>query len=82
GKSVEINSMILSLLYPNSPITLRLMMIFPKMLELSIYNDFPNLLTLDITYQKQPINATSNMVAEMDRRQRLNAAAKTQTADK
>lgn len=68
GKSVGINAMLLSLLYRNSPKTLRLMMIDPKMLEFSIYNDIPHLLTPVITQAKQAITALSNMVAEMERR--------------
>lgn len=52
GKSVGINSMLLSLLYRNSPKTLRLMMIDPKMLEFSIYNDIPHLLIPVITDPK------------------------------
>ncbi|WP_089503410.1 FtsK/SpoIIIE family DNA translocase [Campylobacter pinnipediorum] len=68
GKSVGINAMLLSLLYRNSPQTLRLMMIDPKMLEFSIYNDIPHLLTPVITQAKQAITALSNMVAEMERR--------------
>ncbi|MFT7861034.1 MAG: DNA translocase FtsK [Sulfurimonas sp.] len=68
GKSVGINAMILSLLYKNSPDQLRLLMIDPKMLEFSIYNDIPHLLTPVITKPKQAIAALSNMVAEMERR--------------
>jgi S-DNA-T family DNA segregation ATPase FtsK/SpoIIIE len=68
GKSVGINSMILSLLYKNSPDQLRLLMIDPKMLEFSIYNDIPHLLTPVITKPKQAIVALNNMVAEMERR--------------
>lgn len=68
GKSVGINAMLLSLLYRNSPQTLRLMMIDPKMLEFSIYNDIPHLLTPVITQAKQAITALANMVAEMERR--------------
>lgn len=68
GKSVGINSMILSLLYKNSPDQLRLLMIDPKMLEFSIYNDIPHLLTPVITKPKQAIVALNNMVSEMERR--------------
>ncbi|AXP08588.1 DNA translocase FtsK [Campylobacter hepaticus] len=81
GKSVGINSMLLSLLYRNSPKTLRLMMIDPKMLEFSIYNDIPHLLTPVITDPKKAINALSNMVAEMERRYRLMADAKTKNIE-
>lgn len=68
GKSVGINAMILSLLYKNSPDQLRLLMIDPKMLEFSIYNDIPHLLTPVITKPKQAIVALANMVMEMERR--------------
>ncbi|EAJ3622327.1 cell division protein FtsK [Campylobacter coli] len=81
GKSVGINSMLLSLLYRNSPKTLRLMMIDPKMLEFSIYNNIPHLLTPVITDPKKAVNALSNMVAEMERRYRLMAEAKTKNIE-
>jgi S-DNA-T family DNA segregation ATPase FtsK/SpoIIIE len=68
GKSVGINAMILSLLYKNSPDQLRLLMIDPKMLEFSIYNDIPHLLTPVITKPKEAIAALNNMVYEMERR--------------
>ncbi|MBK1973484.1 cell division protein FtsK [Campylobacter sp. TTU-622] len=81
GKSVGINSMLLSLLYRNSPKTLRLLMIDPKMLEFSIYNEIPHLLTPVITDPKKAIIALSNMVAEMERRYRLMADAKTKNIE-
>lgn len=81
GKSVGINSMLLSLLYRNSPKTLRLMMIDPKMLEFSIYNEIPHLLTPVITDPKKAVTALSNMVAEMERRYRLMANAKTKNIE-
>lgn len=81
GKSVGINAMLLSLLYRNSPQTLRLLMIDPKMLEFSIYNDIPHLLTPVITDPKKAVNALSNMVAEMERRYRLMAEAKTKNIE-
>lgn len=71
GKSVGINAILLSLLYRNSPKTLRLVMIDPKMLEFSIYNDIPHLLTPVITHPKQAITALSNLVYEMERRNTL-----------
>jgi S-DNA-T family DNA segregation ATPase FtsK/SpoIIIE len=77
GKSVGINAMILSLLYKNSPDQLRLLMIDPKMLEFSIYNDIPHLLTPVITKPKQAIAALNNMVAEMERRYELMAESRT-----
>ena len=81
GKSVGINAMLLSLLYKNSPKNLRLMMIDPKMLEFSIYNDIPHLLTPVITDAKKAINALSNMVVEMERRYKLMAQAKTKNIE-
>lgn len=81
GKSVGINAMIISLLYRNSPDTLRLMMIDPKMLEFSIYNDIPHLLTPVITQSKQAIVALSNMVAEMERRYKIMANSKTKNIE-
>ena len=71
GKSVGINAMILSLLYKNAPDQLRLLMIDPKMLEFSIYNDIPHLLTPVITKAKQAIAALNNTVGEMERRYQL-----------
>ena len=76
GKSVGINAMILSLLYKNSPDQLRLLMIDPKMLEFSIYNDIPHLLTPVITKAKQAIAALNNMVGEMERRYQLMSEAR------
>ncbi len=81
GKSVGINSMILSLLYKNSPDTLRLLMIDPKMLEFSIYNDIPHLLTPVITKAKQAIVALNNMVGEMERRYTLMAETRTKNIE-
>ncbi len=81
GKSVGINSMILSLLYKNSPDNLKLLMIDPKMLEFSIYNDIPHLLTPVITKAKQAIVALNNMVAEMERRYTLMAETRTKNIE-
>ncbi|QOG11423.1 DNA translocase FtsK [Arcobacter sp. FWKO B] len=81
GKSVGINSMILSLLYKNSPDNLKLIMIDPKMLEFSIYNDIPHLLTPVITKPAQAINALANMVAEMERRYTLMSKTKTKNIE-
>ena len=81
GKSVGINSMILSLLYKNSPDQLRLLMIDPKMLEFSIYNDIPHLLTPVITKPKQAIVALNNMVYEMERRYELMSENKTKNIE-
>ena len=81
GKSVGINAMLLSLLYRNSPQTLRLMMIDPKMLEFSIYNDIPHLLTAVITEAKKAITALANMVAEMERRYRIMSQTRTKNIE-
>ncbi|MEN8146274.1 MAG: DNA translocase FtsK 4TM domain-containing protein [Campylobacterota bacterium] len=81
GKSVGINAMILSLLYRNSPDQLRLMMIDPKMLEFSIYNDIPHLLTPVITQAKKAIVALNNMVGEMERRYRLMSETRTKNIE-
>ncbi|WP_428737884.1 DNA translocase FtsK 4TM domain-containing protein [Sulfurimonas sp.] len=81
GKSVGINAMILSLLYKNSPDQLRLLMIDPKMLEFSIYNDIPHLLTPVITKPKQAIAALNNMVAEMERRYAAMADTRTKNIE-
>ncbi|MDY3199933.1 MAG: DNA translocase FtsK 4TM domain-containing protein [Arcobacter sp.] len=81
GKSVGINSMILSLLYKNSPDNLRLVMIDPKMLEFSMYNDIPHLLTPVITKASDAINALANMVSEMERRYTLMSKTKTKNIE-
>jgi len=81
GKSVGINAMILSLLYKNSPDQLRLLMIDPKMLEFSIYNDIPHLLTPVITKPKQAIVALNNMVSEMERRYELMSETRTKNIE-
>jgi S-DNA-T family DNA segregation ATPase FtsK/SpoIIIE len=71
GKSVAINAMILSLLYKSQPEQVRLIMIDPKMLELSVYEDIPHLLTPVVTDMKEAANALRWCVAEMERRYRL-----------
>jgi len=81
GKSVGINAMILSLLYRNSPDQLKLMMIDPKMLEFSVYNDIPHLLTPVITQPKKAIVALSNMVGEMERRYQLMSQTRTKNIE-
>lgn len=81
GKSVGINGMILSLLYKNSPDQLKLLMIDPKMLEFSIYNDIPHLLTPVITKPKEAIAALSNMVYEMERRYQLMSETRTKNIE-
>ncbi len=81
GKSVGLNAMIISLLYKNSPDNLKLIMIDPKMLEFSIYNDIPHLLTPVITKPKEAILALSNMVSEMERRYTLMSQTKTKNIE-
>ena len=81
GKSVGINAMLLSLLYRNSPDTLRFLMIDPKMLEFSIYNDIPHLLTPVITKPKQAITALANMVNEMERRYQMMSRSRTKNIE-
>jgi S-DNA-T family DNA segregation ATPase FtsK/SpoIIIE len=74
GKSVSLNAMLLSMLFKSSPEELRLIMIDPKMLELSIYDGIPHLLTPVITDMKEAANSLRWCVAEMDKRYRLMAA--------
>src|SRR3990167_792260 len=74
GKSVGINAMILSILYRANPSQVRLIMIDPKMLELSVYDGIPHLLTPVVTDMKEAANALRWCVAEMDRRYRLLAS--------
>ncbi len=81
GKSVGINAMILSLLYRNDPDNLKLILIDPKMLEFSIYNDIPHLLTPVIIEPKKAIIALANLVKEMERRYKLMAKVKVKNID-
>ncbi|MDR0457668.1 MAG: DNA translocase FtsK, partial [Burkholderiaceae bacterium] len=71
GKSVGINAMILSLLYKAEPRDVRLLMIDPKMLEMSVYEGIPHLLAPVVTDMKQAANGLSWCVAEMERRYKL-----------
>jgi len=71
GKSVAINVMILSLLYKSTPEQVRLIMVDPKMLELSVYEGIPHLLTPVVTDMKEAANALRWCVAEMERRYKL-----------
>ena len=74
GKSVGVNAMLLSILYKSTPEQVRLIMIDPKMLELSIYEGIPHLLCPVVTDMKEAANALRWSVAEMDRRYKLMAA--------
>jgi S-DNA-T family DNA segregation ATPase FtsK/SpoIIIE len=71
GKSVGINAMVLSLVYKASPEHVRMIMIDPKMLELSVYEGIPHLLSPVVTDMKQAANALRWCVAEMERRYQL-----------
>jgi len=74
GKSVGVNSMLLSILYKARPEDVRLILVDPKMLELSIYEGIPHLLTPVVTDMKDAAQALNWCVAEMERRYRLMAA--------
>ncbi len=74
GKSVAVNAMVLSLLYKATPKELRVLMIDPKMLELSVYQDIPHLLAPVVTDMKEAANGLRWCVAEMERRYKLMSA--------
>ena len=74
GKSVGVNAMLLSLLFKATPEQLRLILIDPKMLELSVYDGIPHLLTPVVTDMRDAAAALRWCVAEMDRRYQLMAA--------
>jgi S-DNA-T family DNA segregation ATPase FtsK/SpoIIIE len=71
GKSVAINAMILSLIYKAEPSQVRLILVDPKMLELSVYEGIPHLLAPVVTDMRQAASALSWCVAEMERRYKL-----------
>lgn len=74
GKSVGINAMILSLLYKSEPEKVRLILVDPKMLELSIYEGIPHLLAPVVVDMKQAANALNWCVGEMERRYKIMSA--------
>jgi S-DNA-T family DNA segregation ATPase FtsK/SpoIIIE len=74
GKSVGVNAMILSLVYKSDPSMVRMIMVDPKMLELSIYEGIPHLLAPVVTDMKQAASALNWCVAEMERRYKLLSA--------
>ena len=74
GKSVGVNVMILSLLYKSGPDDVRMIMIDPKMLELSVYEGIPHLLCEVVTDMKEAANALRWCVGEMERRYKLMSA--------
>lgn len=75
GKSVAINSIIISLLWKNSPSDLKIILVDPKRVELTSYNDIPHLYTPVITDVKTTINTLRGVVEEMDQRYKLLASA-------
>ena len=74
GKSVGVNAMLLSLLYKCTPDDVRLLLVDPKMLELSVYDGIPHLLTPVITDMKDAANGLRWCVAEMERRYKVMAS--------
>ena len=74
GKSVGVNTILLNLLRNNSPKDLRLLLIDPKMLELSVYDDIPHLITPVITDMQKAANGLNWCVKEMDKRYKLMSA--------
>jgi S-DNA-T family DNA segregation ATPase FtsK/SpoIIIE len=74
GKSVGVNAMLISLLYKSTPAEVRLILVDPKMLELSVYDGIPHLLTPVITDMKDAANGLRWCVAEMERRYKLMSA--------
>jgi S-DNA-T family DNA segregation ATPase FtsK/SpoIIIE len=74
GKSVGVNAMLISLLYKSTPADVRLILVDPKMLELSVYDGIPHLLTPVITDMKDASNGLRWCVAEMERRYKLMAS--------
>jgi S-DNA-T family DNA segregation ATPase FtsK/SpoIIIE len=71
GKSVALNSLLISLLYRNTPEDVKFILIDPKKVEFSIYNGIPHLLTPPVTEAEKSVNALKWAVAEMDRRYKL-----------
>ena len=81
GKSVGVNAMLLSMLYKATPEELRLILIDPKILELSVYEGIPHLLAPVVTDMKDAAQALHWCVAEMERRYRLMAALRVRNVD-
>ncbi|MDX8395662.1 MAG: FtsK/SpoIIIE domain-containing protein, partial [Mariprofundaceae bacterium] len=81
GKSVSINSMICSLLMTHTPKTLKMILVDPKMLELSVYDDIPHLLVPVVTSPHKAAKALAWAVFEMERRYKLMSEAKVRNID-
>jgi len=81
GKSVAVNSMICSMLMTRTPADLRLIMVDPKMLELSMYDDIPHLLVPVVTNPHKAAKALAWAVYEMERRYRLMSEARVRNID-
>ena len=81
GKSVGINTMILSILYKFKPNECKLILIDPKMLELSIYEDIPHLLTPVVTDPKKSVFALKWVVREMENRYKLMSSVNVKNID-
>ena len=71
GKSVAVNTMLVSMLYKSTPEDVRMIMIDPKQVELSVYNGIPHLLSEVVTDMKEAANALRWCVGEMERRYQL-----------
>jgi S-DNA-T family DNA segregation ATPase FtsK/SpoIIIE len=81
GKSVSINSMVMSLLYKATPAEVKMLMVDPKLLELSAYEEIPHLISPVITNPKEAAEALKKMVIEMERRYRVLAEKATRNIE-
>ncbi len=81
GKSVSINTLLISLLYQYSPADLKMILVDPKRVELNIYDNIPHLITPVITEAKKTVNALNWLIGEMERRYQLFADAKKRDID-
>jgi DNA segregation ATPase FtsK/SpoIIIE, S-DNA-T family len=81
GKSVSINSMVMSVLYKATPAEVKMLMVDPKLLELSAYEDIPHLISPVITNPKEAAEALKKMVFEMERRYRVLAEKATRNIE-
>jgi DNA segregation ATPase FtsK/SpoIIIE, S-DNA-T family len=81
GKSVSINSMVMSILYKATPGEVKMLMVDPKLLELSAYEDIPHLISPVITGPREAAEALRKMVVEMERRYRVLAEGSARSID-